>query len=64
MTDTEYQQLVEFLTRRFTAIDQRFDDGFLEAKRWIAAIDSRLTCLEHVAPVQASIARLERLLGA
>ena len=43
MTNSEYQELVEFLTRHFTAIDQRFaaiDQRF-------TAIDQRFTAIDH-----------------
>ena len=78
MTKTEYQQLVDFLTRHFTAIHHRFDaidhrfdtidgrvgGGFRETEGWFAKIEGALERLGNVAPLHASLARIERLLRA
>lgn len=49
MTKSEYQELVEFLAKRFTAIDQRFDaiDQRLDTMdRRFEALEGRLEALE------------------
>jgi chromosome segregation ATPase len=78
MTNTEYQQLVEFLGQRFTAVDrrfdalerrfdgleQRFDDFRLETLGRFEEISRRLDRLEHehIAITQA-LRRIEVLLA-
>jgi chromosome segregation ATPase len=71
MTGSEYQRLVEFLGRQFTAIDQRFDslqqhidDRFREVFGHLDAIYRRLEALEleYQAIVQ-SLRRIEGLLA-
>ena len=50
MTDSEYQQLVEFLGRRFTAIDDRFngiDLRFTVVDRRFDGIERRFDSLEQ-----------------
>jgi chromosome segregation ATPase len=50
MTSTEYQQLVEFLGRRFTEIDRRFDEvyrRFTEIDRRFDEVDLRFTELRQ-----------------
>ena len=43
MTSTEYQQLVEFLTRQFGEVDRRFG----EVDRRLTTTDQQLTELRH-----------------
>lgn len=66
MTASEYQQLVEFLGRRFTAIDQRFDslqqhidERFREVFGHFDEIYRRLESLEQ--EYQAIIQGLRRI---
>jgi chromosome segregation ATPase len=66
MTASEYQQLVEFLGRRFTAIDQRFDslqqhidERFREVFGHVDEIYRRLESLEQ--EYQAIIQGLRRI---
>ena len=62
MTNTEYQELVEFLTRHFTAIDQRFtaiDQRFDAIDRRFDARDERFR--EILGHLEAIYGRLERL---
>jgi predicted nucleic acid-binding Zn-ribbon protein len=50
MTNGEYQQLVEFLTRQFTAIDERFvaiGQRFVAIDQRFVAIDRRFDGLER-----------------
>lgn len=50
MTESEYQQLVEFLGRRFDTIDRRFDtidEQFVQVWRQFAAIDRRFDALQQ-----------------
>ena len=76
MTNTEYQQLVEFLTRHFTAIDQRFtaiDQRFAAVDRRFAAVDQRFDSIDRrfdaqderfreiLGHLEAIYGRLERL---
>ena len=73
MTSTEYQQLVEFLGRKFTEIDRRFDgvdarlDGmdrrFSEMDRRFDEVDLRFTELrqEMLGHFDAIYHRFERL---
>ena len=75
MTSTEYQQLVEFLGRKFTEIDRRFDgvdarlDGmdrrFSEMDRRFDEVDLRFTelrqeMLEHFDEIYHRLERLEQ----
>ncbi|MBI3625389.1 MAG: hypothetical protein HY215_04480 [Candidatus Rokubacteria bacterium] len=67
MTASEYQQLVEFLSRQFTAIDQRFDaidERFREVFGHFDEIYRRLERLEqeYYAITQA-LRRIEGLLA-
>src|SRR3989338_4008487 len=66
MTSVEYQQLVEFLGRRFTEIDRRFDevDGrFTEMDRRFDEADLRFTELRQdmLGHFDAIYHRFERL---
>jgi len=50
MTSSEYQQLVDFLGRRFTEIDDRFaqiDDRFVEIDRRFVEMDRRFVSMEQ-----------------
>ena len=71
MTNTEYQQLVDFLTHQFTAIDKRFvalehrvDEGFRGVTGHLDAIYGQLELLkqEYLAIVEA-LRRIEALLA-
>ncbi len=72
MTNTEYQQLVQFLTGQFTAFDQRFvalerrvEEGFRETSGHFDAIYRRFERLEQeyqAIVLQARIDELERRL--
>src|SRR5713101_4244172 len=71
MTNTEYQQLVDFLTRQFTAIDEHFaalehrvDEGFREVTGHLDAINGQLERLqqEYYAIVEG-LRRIEALLA-
>jgi chromosome segregation ATPase len=73
MTNTDYQQLVEFLTRQFTVIDQRFaaidrrfdaqDERFREILGHLEAIYGRLERLEQeYRAIVEGLRRIETLL--
>ncbi len=68
MTNSEYQHVVEFLGRQFTAIDRRFDsleqrteEGFREVFRRFDGIYWRLENLD-AAPIRSLVEQLERRL--
>ena len=65
MTKSEYQELVEFLGKKFTRMDRRFDamEGRLDAiEGWLDAIEGRLDAIEgRLDAIEERLTRVEVL---